>query len=150
VQGGFEAEWPADGLTYLRRSQHRGRWNVPARRRSTDRLRNRSCQLGDRRIARPAEYVGLSERGGMLAAADDPRDEVVDVGHVIEHCAVADHAERAARDGAKELVKAQIAWPVDAHRPKDRARQSGVEVLARQLLARQFALLIDIERTERS
>src|SRR4029077_4422010 len=42
------------------------------------------------------------------------------------------------------------AWPVDAHRPKDRARQSGVEVLARQLLARQFALLIDIERPERS
>ena len=85
----------------------------------------------------------------MLAAQNDAVDKVVDVRHVIQHATAADHAELPARDGAKQLQEPQVAGPVNADGPKDRAAQSAVDVLLDEQLTLELRCLINVARRER-
>ena len=80
-----------------------------------------------------------------------PFDEIVDVGQMVIDVAGCRACEPAAAgDAAKQLQQAAIARTVDAGRPHDRHLDAGARRrLARQPLAFELRLLIDVARPER-
>ena len=82
----------------------------------------------------------------MFAAQNDPVDQVIDVGQMINHLARAEHTELAAMDRPKQLEKSHIARTIDAGRSDDACGQPLPNRVLHHQFAFEFRLLIDVTR----
>jgi len=113
-------------------------------------LRDEGGEVRLRHVGRAADQEGLPHRLGPVQGEQEPAHQVVDVDRVVEGAAGAHDRVAAPRDGAEELEKARLPWPVDGARAHhgDGNAAPAVEV-ERQRLGLRLRGLVDVAGGER-